>query len=305
MDTTMKANLHLHSKHSDGSLWPIEIAKLLAETGVEAASLTDHDTLGGSEEFLAACGRFGIRAYLGCEIDCVAPEIGYKSEILAYFPDGDAHHTRHFLKGVSVARYARIREFVERSRAIFSRSDLDFAELCSNKIGDRYDSFDPEDFSFNKVDVFTYLHWKGALPGTVQYREFKKAYFDTDIISDSKFPKPHVRDIAKVVRSDGGVLVVPHIGHEFSDSFDRMTRELDRLKRVIAFFREAGVGGIERYYYRNADTAAINDLVASLADGFFLTSGSDCHGPGSGKYTIKDFSGAFSGFPEDGAAPLE
>ncbi|MCX7025218.1 MAG: PHP domain-containing protein [Spirochaetes bacterium] len=298
----MKANLHLHSRHSDGSLWPNEIAKLASEAGLEAAALTDHDTLGGTGEFLATCAGYGVRAYIGCEIDCVAPEIGYKSEILAYFPHGETHHARHFLRAISATRFTRMAEFVDRCRTIFSRPDLDFGELCSAKIGDRFDAFDAEDFSFNKVDIFNYLKRKKTLPESAGYREFKKTYFDSGLISDAKFPKPHVRDVAATIVADGGFLVIPHIGHEFADSFGTMGRERRRLETMLGFFRDAGVTGIEMYYYRNPDAAGINELVLDASKGFFTTWGSDCHGPGSGKFTIGDFSGDFPGFPDFGVS---
>ncbi|TXT51157.1 MAG: PHP domain-containing protein, partial [Spirochaetes bacterium] len=61
----MNANLHLHSRFSDGSQWPEEIALAAARQKLEMAALTDHDTLGGTERFLAECAKLGIQGITG------------------------------------------------------------------------------------------------------------------------------------------------------------------------------------------------------------------------------------------------
>jgi hypothetical protein len=73
---------------------------------------------------------------------------------------------------------------------------------------------------------------------------------------------------------------------------------------MLEYFKGCGVGGVELYWYRKAEGAEINELVAREAGrlGLFLTYGSDCHGPGSGKHTLGDFSGDFAGFPAVGSA---
>ena len=122
----MRANLHLHSRYSDGSLWPREIAERAAALGLECLSVTDHDTLGGTEELAEAAGRLGLRAIPGCEIDCHAPEIGYKSEILAYFPQGGASRTREFLDGVTRRRAERLRGFISAASTLFRKPGFTF-----------------------------------------------------------------------------------------------------------------------------------------------------------------------------------
>lgn len=64
----MLIDLQLHSTYSDGYLTPTELAGLLAKKGVEVASLTDHNTVGGQSEFRRACEKKGIRPITGLEI---------------------------------------------------------------------------------------------------------------------------------------------------------------------------------------------------------------------------------------------
>jgi len=46
----MKANLHLHSRLSDGTEWPADLAVRAYQSGLEWVALTDHDTLGGPQK---------------------------------------------------------------------------------------------------------------------------------------------------------------------------------------------------------------------------------------------------------------
>jgi len=300
----MEANLHLHSRYSDGSLWPAEMALRARETGLALAALTDHDSLGGVPEFLAAAKAAGLEALAGCEMDCSLKDLGYRSEILAYFPEakgeGDYPATAAFLRGVARAREERLRVFVERSRALFRRSDLSFEELLARKLG----ASPPADLrrgelSFSKVDLFEYLKDKGLVEQDLGYREFRKAYFDSELIKDGRFRRADAAEVAAPVLRDGGILVFPHPGHQFGDDAGRMRAQKAELVLLLSRFRELGVSGVELYWYRNAHTQAINELVREAAEplGYFFTYGSDCHGPGSGKHTLGQFSGDFRGFP--------
>ncbi len=295
----MRANLHLHSRFSDGTAWPDEIASRAAAAGLTAAALTDHDTMSGTAEFARACAELGLKSTAGVEIDCIEPSIGYKSELLAYFPNGRWARTDSFLKEVKMERTTATRKAVELAAARFGTARLSFEALAEKKLDGR-EGISPDAFSFNKVDVYGYLKENGAIPRNMDYKAFKKAYFDTKLLSAGGRGKPRCADVAEPVLGDGGVLVVPHLGHQFADDPDRMKKEKDRLGGMLEYFKSIGVAGVELYYYRGDDYRALNKLVKKAAKplGFFFTYGSDCHGPGSGKDTIADFSGSFKGFPE-------
>jgi len=311
----MEANLHLHSRYSDGSLWPERIAEIASAKGLALAALSDHDTLGGVARFAEAAAPLGLATVPACEIDCIAPEIGYRSELLAYFPRGSYGATAALLDGILAARAARLRRFVERARLVFRRPDLSFDELEARKLDGAYGPAAgeavpaaealrreaPAGISYNKVDFFSYLKAAGAVESSVGYREFCRAYFDSGLIPQERFRKPSVAEVVAAVRQDGGFAVLPHPGHEFDDDPDRLRRESSRLGDLLSWFRAAGVSGVELYWYGDAERSrAIDDAVAALARevGLFVTYGSDCHGPGTEKNTLGLYSGDFQGFPE-------
>jgi signal-transduction protein with cAMP-binding, CBS, and nucleotidyltransferase domain/predicted metal-dependent phosphoesterase TrpH len=75
-EAAVRINLHAHSHLSDGGLSPSEVADRLAEGGVRAAALTDHDTVEGLPAFREALARKGIGFVPGVEITVDDPEDG-------------------------------------------------------------------------------------------------------------------------------------------------------------------------------------------------------------------------------------
>lgn len=64
----MNADLHSHSKVSDGQLTPSDVARRAHAGGVTLWSLTDHDELGGQAEAREAALALGMRYLSGVEI---------------------------------------------------------------------------------------------------------------------------------------------------------------------------------------------------------------------------------------------
>lgn len=62
------ADLHMHTNHSDGTLTPVELARLAKEQKVDAIALTDHDTVTGVEELVEETNRLGLEALPGVEL---------------------------------------------------------------------------------------------------------------------------------------------------------------------------------------------------------------------------------------------
>src|ERR1700730_19073899 len=79
-------DLQSHSTHSDGALPAPEVVPRAAESGVELLALSDHDTVSGVSEALAAGERLGLRVVAAVEISAVddgAP-MGRELHILGY-----------------------------------------------------------------------------------------------------------------------------------------------------------------------------------------------------------------------------
>lgn len=61
-------DLHAHSTASDGSKSPTAVVAAAKAAGLSAIALTDHDTMDGVAEAVAAAGTFGIRVVAGVEL---------------------------------------------------------------------------------------------------------------------------------------------------------------------------------------------------------------------------------------------
>lgn len=65
---SLPCDLHTHSHYSDGTCAPAEILLEAEKLGLSAVALTDHNTLEGLPEFLAAARGSSVRAIPGVEI---------------------------------------------------------------------------------------------------------------------------------------------------------------------------------------------------------------------------------------------
>jgi len=105
------ADLHMHSRHSDGTDEPARIVVLAAAAGLQAVSLTDHDSIDGLQEASEAGKRLGVRVIAGAELS--AEFQGHEVHLLAYGFDPLAPALRRVLQEVRRARARRIARMVE------------------------------------------------------------------------------------------------------------------------------------------------------------------------------------------------
>ena len=76
--------LHCHTTFSDGILTPQELVALAKDSGVRALAITDHDTLGGWDQAIAAGEVAQIEIIPGVELSTVYN--GRSLHILGYYP---------------------------------------------------------------------------------------------------------------------------------------------------------------------------------------------------------------------------
>ena len=60
-------DLHTHSVFSDGTLTPRQLLQAATDAGLSAIALTDHNTVSGLPDFLAAAPDFPVEAICGTE----------------------------------------------------------------------------------------------------------------------------------------------------------------------------------------------------------------------------------------------
>ena len=105
-------DLHLHSSRSDGRLRPSELVERGRQLQLSALALTDHDTTGGVDEFLAAADGAGLLAVPGVEIS--AQWHAGTMHILGYLIDHHSDALQRTLEWIRQGRSTRNREICRR-----------------------------------------------------------------------------------------------------------------------------------------------------------------------------------------------
>src|ERR671937_3090652 len=109
----LKADLHTHTRRSDGLLEPAELVRAARAAGLDCLALTDHDTLAGLDEALAAGAETGVTVIPGIELsvrDRDATGQAIEDHLLAYFVDPTAPALLAYLAELQAGRRAMIDE---------------------------------------------------------------------------------------------------------------------------------------------------------------------------------------------------
>lgn len=85
----MGVDLHAHTTASDGSFTPRELVLEAKNRGLAAIGITDHDTLGGHAEAIAAGLELGVEIVPGIELS-VKDAAGEKFHLLGYYVAADS-----------------------------------------------------------------------------------------------------------------------------------------------------------------------------------------------------------------------
>ncbi|MBE0583971.1 MAG: PHP domain-containing protein, partial [Desulfofustis sp.] len=109
-------DLHLHSSYSDGTLSPEALVSMARGRRLELVSITDHDTVDGTGEALAAGVRHGVRVLSGLELSVSWQS--YHFHLLAYDFNWQEEHLRSGLKTLQEARAGRNRKIIEKLGSI-------------------------------------------------------------------------------------------------------------------------------------------------------------------------------------------
>lgn len=102
--------LHCHTTHSDGTLSPRELVEAAIAAGVQILAITDHDTLSGWDEALAAAVEQPLEIVPGLELSTV--QQGRSLHILGFYPDREKLETP--LQERISGRYRRAQQIVEK-----------------------------------------------------------------------------------------------------------------------------------------------------------------------------------------------
>ncbi|MFL5687296.1 MAG: PHP domain-containing protein [Chloroflexota bacterium] len=250
-------DLHAHSARSDGVLSPLQLIGDVAAAGVRVFSLTDHDTLAGYHELIAAGAvPEGMTLIPGVEINAlVTRDLGLWEGELHILGFGMDPTNAAFEGALSNQRHARRSRF-DRTVALLREIGMPIdAQVEGLETGDDDALGRPTiaraliaaGFATSVEDAFTRIIGHGG-PGYVR--------------REGLGPEAAIQ----VIRDAGGLPVLAHF------------REAPSRPDVLDELVRAGLGGLE-VYYRTFDQATVDAMaVLARAKGLVMTGGSDYHG---------------------------
>jgi predicted metal-dependent phosphoesterase TrpH len=245
-------DLHTHSNCSDGSLAPTALVNEAHGAGLAAVALTDHDTVAGVEEAIAAGRAIGIEVISGVEIS--ASHDGKPVHILGYGIDPADQELSELIERLQTIRNNRNSQILERLGDLGIRIDED--ELIASTPG-----------LVGRPHIAEFLVARKDAANIEQaFRKFLKkngqAYVEAE-----KFP---AAASIRTINRAGGIAVLAHP--------TTFTNSIRKIRVMIEEMSKAGLAGIEALYPGHS-TKTSRKLV-EIAEEFNLlvTGGSDFHG---------------------------
>ncbi|HET9464501.1 MAG TPA: PHP domain-containing protein [Gemmatimonadales bacterium] len=241
-------DLHVHSTASDGSLAPESVVKRAMAAGLRAIGLTDHDTVGGIPEALAAGERFGVRVIAGCEFSAAAP--WGEMHVLGYFLPSSSAPLEAFLERCRADRVRRARLMVDRLQGL--GVSLSFDSVLNESRGG----------AVGRPHVARAIVRHG---GAIDLGDAFDRFLGRGRPAFVEKTLPAFCTISELVHAEGGLVSVAHLKERGTRAF------IERLKGE-------GLDAVEtRHPSHDPDLRArLTDITIKL--GLLRTGGSDWHG---------------------------
>jgi predicted metal-dependent phosphoesterase TrpH len=253
----MAADLHCHTKLSDGSVGIEDLIVIAQKSGIGTIAITDHDCLAGTVRGQVIGKRYGVNIIPGVELSAFDFDAGKKVHILCYLAD-KPDRLEGLCKRTSVAR----------KRA---------GQIMMLKVASRFPI--STDFIINHASGSTNLYKQHIMHALMDagytneiFGDLYHALFDSDsetnILAPTKYPD--VKSVIDEIHDAGGIAVLAHPA--FYNNFDEIEDYIDY-----------GIDGIEVWHPSASDETIEKLSMICKKHKLLLTGGSDFHGIYGGK----------------------
>lgn len=248
----MKADLHCHTKLSDGTLGIDDIIILAKNSGVTTLAITDHDCLAGTVRATIIGERHGITVIPAVEFSATDSKRGAKAHILCYLPD-KPERLEGLCKSNSEKRKRAARIMVAKVAGKFPITP-ELIMKCATGSTNIYKQ--------HIMQALMECGYTTTIFGDLYNRLFTKES-RMNVLMGATYPEP--AEIIEAIHEAGGIAVLAHPG--FYDNFEL-------LEELIPI----GLDGVEVWHPEN--TAKQQEMLIAIAKkhDLLMTGGSDFHG---------------------------
>ena len=242
------ADLHTHSFCSDGFRTPTQAVKEAREAGLQALSLTDHDTVEGIDEAIEAGKRFQVEVIPGSELSAHVDD--REVHLLAYLIDWNNLNLKNNLKLVHQKRR-------ERGNAIVNKLNSMGITITIEEILDQ-----AQGSPLGRPHIAAILVKKGVVADKDE--AFVRFLGDRSPAFQAK-PRIPAENVIDVVHRAGGIAILAHPGYSIPDA-------------VINNLIKMGLDGVEVYHPAHQPQQIEFYTQLTIQHNLVISGGSDSHG---------------------------
>ena len=247
----MRADLHCHTRVSDGSMTPEDLVDYAARIGLDCLAVTDHDSMAGVEAARERAEIYGVKLIPGLEVSAYDFQNHKKVHLLCYGP----RRPKPLLELCAETLRARSEASVRIIRMVAARYPLDL------KTVQKYAAGSGAIYKQHIVKALAEMGYTLSVFGDL----FRELFSARGGWARVEVRYPDCREALEVMRQTGGLCVLAHPG--VYGNFDI----IDELCGI-------GLDGIECCHPRQSEADEQAAFEAAKKHGLLATGGSDFHG---------------------------
>jgi 3',5'-nucleoside bisphosphate phosphatase len=284
MEQAIFADLHNHTTASDGDFTPDEIVRQAQTKGIKAIGITDHDTLNGLNDAVAAGKKYDIEVIPGVEVSIRFKRSYFTGtlHLLCYFSDSMLLNDIFVKEFNNILMHGRGEQLV---KARINEINKFFSPQLKKNNLVKKNNLLKRDMEFKDI---------AALSSNATRRHFAMALKESFNITDSDAIKTIIGNDSKAYLPSGIQLekiagfirenkIFTVLAHPAAGSFPgkghykEVLPPVEIVEKIFPEFLKAGLHGLEVYY--PGHTKKYRELLKSWAGKhkLLITGGSDCH----------------------------
>ncbi|MEE0252954.1 MAG: PHP domain-containing protein [Acutalibacteraceae bacterium] len=248
----MSADLHCHTKMSDGSVTIEELVILAKNKGITTISVTDHDTFAGSTRAKVFAKRHGVTVIPGIEFSAFDYDRNQKVHVLCYhcsYPDR--------LEGLC----KRIGDSRKKAASIMVQKVMHLYPVGADILL-RHSHGSTNVFKQHIMHGLMDAGYTNELYGSV----YNKLFTPRIGLANAKIEYPDVHHVLSEVKQAGGIAVIAHPGQ---------LKDISLLEQ-LADRKE--IDGIEVWHPSNEESLVAQLMTLAETHHLLMTGGTDFHG---------------------------